>query len=84
MPAFLSVTWIGITIVAGITSAMYDRQYHHSQILSGTVSVLSNPYTPDTTMCILWWGLVAPLNYHLIRAVVDPLRSLDISYSFRS
>jgi hypothetical protein len=26
----------------------------------------------------------APLQDHLLRAVVDPLRSLDMSYSFRS
>ena len=46
------VTWIGTTSVAGITPAMYDRRYHHSRVLLGPVSGLSEVYTTDTTTSI--------------------------------
>src|ERR1700733_4699911 len=43
------ITFSGLTIFTGIASAMYDRasamydrQYHHSRIMSGPVSVLSD------------------------------------------
>jgi hypothetical protein len=49
---WIAVTWISTNSVAGITSDMYDRRYHHSRTLLGPVSGLSDVYTTDTTTSI--------------------------------